>query len=649
MIHARILGGRLAGLTSDGRFRQGSDVGGRLAIYVGLALALTGGAPAARAEAGGRIGRAIVAAMVPDATATYPDKTVHDYPQGHLALREGMALSELHTLATDKHGRMCLVLTPGGMLCVRPSSTVKLDRLEQMTDGLPESGKDLQSRIELSVTGGGVLIHAGPSSPNMTIQITTPSGVVVAHGGEFVVMFDKGDWVVGSYRGEMSVAAGEAKQGLTEGQVVRLSRDPEGRTTLRLEEGGVQPYYSQFDMCQEFFPELDRMVFLPTGVDLGQLQGWLGTPGGIVAVGDPLMWSDVTPSMPIAQTPLSLRMPAPPQGGERAGGWTPERTWTWYRNAGTIKGVNYVPRTAINAVEFWQAATFDTNAIDQELSWAQDAGFNSLRVPLSYTVWAADPQGFKDRLKEFLKIADAHHLSVVPVLFDDLNLAGRDPALGPQAAPLAGVHNGQWTPDPARRLVEDKAARDGLENYVRDVTGTFKRDRRVLLWDLYNMAGSGGMGEKSLALLESAFRWARESETRQPITAAVWGDASDPMSARLMQLSDVITFQSFESAELVRARLRACEAYRRPVICSDWLKRQNGSTFADVLPVLAEKSVGWFSRGLVRGRTQQYLPEGVTTPPGSEPSVWQQDVLWPDGKAYDSREIELIKAFHFSG
>jgi hypothetical protein len=617
-------------------------------LFLGvLGLGATQGAEA-QVETSGRVGRAIVAALAPHATATYPDKTVHDYPQGRLELREGMALSELHTLNTDEHGRICLVLTPGAMLCVRPSTSVKIDRLEQMTDGLPETGKDLQRRIELTLNGGGILIHAGPPSPNMLIQITTPMGTVTAHGGEFLVVQDKGDWVVASYRDDVSVAAGSGKQEVPEGASIRLVRDPEGRVTMQKEDVGVDSYRNNFDVCQEYFPELDQMVFLPSGVDMERVQGWIGTPGGVMPIGDPLAWSDVTPSMPLSQVPISFRTPSVSGRGDRTGGWQPERIWRWYRDAGVIKGVNYVPRTAVNATEFWQAETVDTNSIDEELNWANQSGFNSVRVPLSYAVWEADSKGFKDRLKKFLDLAHEHHLTVVPVLFDDLNIAGRDPVLGKQADPVPGVHNSQWTPNPGRKAVEDLSTRGRLEKYVRDITGTFYRDKRILFWDLYNMPGSGGMGEKSLSLLESSFRWAREADTRQPITAAVWGDANDPMSARLMALSDLITFQSFENATLVQMRLRACEAYRRPIVCSDWLKRQNGSTFVDVLPVLADKGVGWFSRGLVRGRTQLYLPDHRTEQDGTEPKVWQQDVLWPDGKPYDRREIELVKAFHFS-
>jgi hypothetical protein len=312
-----------------------------------------------------------------------------------------------------------------------------------------------------------------------------------------------------------------------------------------------------------------------------------------------------------------------------------------------IRGVNYLPRTAVNTVEFWQAGSFDTNAIAQELEWAQNAGFNSIRVPLQYAVWAQDPKGFRDRFKTFLDMAKKRQLSVVPVLFDDTNTLGKDPVPGKQPDPVPGEHNRRWAPSPGPAAVQNRAKWADLEKYVRDMAGNFRLDDRILFWDLYNNPGGGGMGEKSLALLDSSFRWIRQEKTKQPVTAAVWGDAGDAISARLMELSDLVTFQAFDNSAAFSARLKACEASRRPVVCTDWLKRQAGNTFADILPLLADKSVGWYSRGLVQGRAQFFVPDDKPAGSSKESKTWQADVLWPDGKPYDRKEIELIKAFRF--
>ena len=60
--------------------------------------------------------------------------------------------------------------------------------------------------------------------------------------------------------------------------------------------------------------------------------------------------------------------------------WSEEKAWQWYADVGPIVGCNYLPRTAVNMTEMWQKETFDPQTIDEELAWAEKAGYNSLRV-----------------------------------------------------------------------------------------------------------------------------------------------------------------------------------------------------------------------------------------------------------------------------
>jgi hypothetical protein len=60
--------------------------------------------------------------------------------------------------------------------------------------------------------------------------------------------------------------------------------------------------------------------------------------------------------------------------------WTAERANAWYAKQPWLVGSNFVPSTAINQLEMWQAETFDLNTIDRELGWAQSLGMNTMRV-----------------------------------------------------------------------------------------------------------------------------------------------------------------------------------------------------------------------------------------------------------------------------
>ena len=183
--------------------------------------------------------------------------------------------------------------------------------------------------------------------------------------------------------------------------------------------------------------------------------------------------------------------------------WTETNARAWAGSQPWALGCNYIPRTAVNTLEMWQAETFDPAAIDEELGWAEDLGFNSVRVFLHYLLWDQDAGGFLKRLERFLAIADKHHIATMFVLFDDCwNAKFR---LGPQPAPRPGVHNSGWVKCPGPALLEDPARWGILEAYTRGIIGFFREDRRVLAWDLYNEPGNSNYGARSLPLLESVF------------------------------------------------------------------------------------------------------------------------------------------------
>lgn len=51
--------------------------------------------------------------------------------------------------------------------------------------------------------------------------------------------------------------------------------------------------------------------------------------------------------------------------------WSAERANQWMADKGWIVGCDYVPSTAINQIEMWQAETFDPETIDRELGFAE--------------------------------------------------------------------------------------------------------------------------------------------------------------------------------------------------------------------------------------------------------------------------------------
>jgi len=327
-------------------------------------------------------------------------------------------------------------------------------------------------------------------------------------------------------------------------------------------------------------------------------------------------------------------------------GWSVERAWEWYRSIRPTCGCNYLPRTAVNATEMWQADTFDPATIDQELGWAANAGYNSVRVFLQYLVWKDDAVGLKKRINEFLTIADKHGITTTLIFFCDCSFAGKEPYLGKQDDPVPGVHNSGWVPSPGLKRVTDRAVWPDLEKYVKDITATFARDKRVLIWDLYNEPGNSRMGEKSLPLLAATFAWAREANPSQPVTTGVWTGFGNRMSKRIIELSDIITFHSYGKPDSVLAAIGTCKKAGRPLVCTECLRRQVGNTFSSILPLFAKHEVGWYNWGLVAGRTQTYMSWG-SKKGDPMPKIWQHDMFHPDGTPYDPKELHLIRAFTF--
>src|SRR5437762_40220 len=362
---------------------------------------------------------------------------------------------------------------------------------------------------------------------------------------------------------------------------------------------------------------------------------------------------------------LALVLPcvrsADAQASATAGRWTEQAANEWYARQPWLVGSNYIPATAINELEMWQAESFDRARIDKELGWAESLGLNTMRVFLHDLAWQQDPAGFKKRLDDVLGIAAGHHVKLLLVLFD--SCWDPNPQLGPQRAPRPGVHNSGWVQSPGAKALQDAAQYPRLEAYVKDVVAAFANDSRVLGWDLWNEpdnvnSGSYGSLEPAnkvqlvLALLPTMFDRARSAHPSQPLTSGVWkGNWSaeeklGPMERLQLDLSDVISFHSYDKPEEFEKRVQWLQRYRRPIICTEYMARSNGSTFEGTLPIAKKYKVAAINWGLVAGRTQTYLPWDSWKRPYTdrEPAVWFHEIFRTDGSPYRKEEVDLIRA-----
>lgn len=339
--------------------------------------------------------------------------------------------------------------------------------------------------------------------------------------------------------------------------------------------------------------------------------------------------------------------------------WSKEKAEEWYSKQPWLVGANFNPSTAINQLEMWQEETFDPATIDKELGWAEDIGMNTMRVYLHDLLHKNDPEGLFRRMDEFLKIADKHGMKTLFVLFD--SCWDPFPEEGEQRAPKPHVHNSGWVQSPGQEVLKDSSQYDRLEKYVKETIGEFKNDGRILGWDVWNepdnMTGPSyedveipNKVELVLPLLKDAFGWARAANPTQPLTSGVWvGDWSDPKNMKPMhkmqlEQSDIITFHNYDSPEDFENKIKDLQRYGKPILCTEYMARPNGSTFQGFLPIAKEYNIGMYNWGFVDGKTQTKYPwDSWTKTYTSEPDVWFHEVFRNNGKPYDEEETELIK------
>jgi hypothetical protein len=340
--------------------------------------------------------------------------------------------------------------------------------------------------------------------------------------------------------------------------------------------------------------------------------------------------------------------------------WTPQQANDWYAKQPWLVGSNFVPNTAINELEMWQADTFDLPTIDREFGWAESLGMNTMRVFLHNLLWQGNGSDLLDRMEKFLQVADKHHIRIMFVLLD--SVWDPNPKLGKQREPRPHVHNSGWVQSPGAEILKNPSGWDKqLKPYVVGVIGHFRDDKRVLLWDLMNEPDNENGSYKkqelpnkpkvALQLLQKEWEWARSANPSQPLTSGVWhGDdwSSDTklsdMARFQLQNSDVITYHSYDPPKEMQKRIDSLKRFQRPILCTEYMARPRGSTFEAILPLLKNEHVAAYNWGFVNGKSQTIYPwdswEKTYT---AEPPVWFHDIFRQDGSPFSANEVALIR------
>lgn len=343
--------------------------------------------------------------------------------------------------------------------------------------------------------------------------------------------------------------------------------------------------------------------------------------------------------------------------------WTPAQATQWNKANGNtwLRGSNFLPSSAINQIEMWQASTFDEPTIDRELGYAQKLGFNSMRVFLHDLPYQQDPEGFLKRVDRFLTLADKHKIRPMLVFFDSCWYPL--PFLGAQMAPRPYTHNSGWVQSPGVAALQTPAEYPRLHTYISGVVKRFANDSRIAGWDVWNEPDNtdgGAVARPNLepknkvdlvnALLPQVFAWARESDPTQPLTSGVWkgnwaSDAELDATQRIqLENSDVISFHNYGDEASLKGAIAGLRRFGRPILCTEYMARPNNSNFNPNLGAMKAEGVGAYNWGFVSGKSQTIYPwDSWTKAYTSEPPVWFHDILRMDGSSYLPEETAYIR------
>ena len=341
--------------------------------------------------------------------------------------------------------------------------------------------------------------------------------------------------------------------------------------------------------------------------------------------------------------------------------WTEKQSNTWYSQQPWLVGCNFLPSSAINQLEMFQEDTFDQKTIERELDWAKDLGFNSLRVYLHDLLWS-EKEKFKKTFENFLNICNEREIKPIVVLFDDCHRPY--PKIGKQPIPVRGVHNSGWKQSPGMELVNqvaedeiDAKELNRLKEFIQGILVDYSNDERILMWDIYNEPGQFGLGDKSLSLLQLCWEWAHEIRPSQPLTSCLDGAIGDEILKLNGENSDVITFHTYE-AEKLDPTIQRLKKFKRPIMCTEYMAREFGTTFEFSLPIFKKENIGCYNWGLVAGKSQthfgwstilelqkrkkngDFLNDLDEIP---EPEEWFHDIFRKDGSPFKETEISFIK------
>jgi hypothetical protein len=128
-------------------------------------------------------------------------------------------------------------------------------------------------------------------------------------------------------------------------------------------------------------------------------------------------------------------------------------------------------------------------------------------------------------------------------------------------------------------------------------------------------------------------------------TGAIRGKKSATVKIQLSE-SGIITLHNYAWPEKFKAWIDSLRPLHRPIICTEYMASDNGSTFDTIRPITKQENVGAINWDLVAGKMQTHRPWDSRQRPYVliQPTVWFLGVFKQDDTPYREREVDLDEA-----
>lgn len=345
--------------------------------------------------------------------------------------------------------------------------------------------------------------------------------------------------------------------------------------------------------------------------------------------------------------------------------WSIEKANAWYEKQGWLRGCNFIGSDCANRLDMFQKhnAEEKLKTAERELALAQKIGFNTVRIWANFDVYYAEPESYMEIFDKYVDLCGKYGQKIMVVLAHEEDLPRGDKfepkAMGEQKYAL-GYHQGRFpltdeqkalTP---KHYMEYEETREKFLEMVRRTVRKYRNDERIICWNILNEPGNA-IGARCIEIMETLFALVREEDPIQPLCADVWrgvkgGKIQTEEERVAYELSDVISFHSYQALHKIAAEIRFHQKTGRPVLLTEWLHRINHNNVHDLYPMFYLANVANYCWGFVLGKTQTQEPwdcmwEEWDAGQGRKYDFtkWQHDLFRPNLRPYDPTEIEIIE------